>query len=338
MSAPLVKALACVTLSCSEPARLIDLMRTVLGWDVAVEGVLDAGLDGLWGIAPGSAGAKFTVLRAPGTKFGMIRVVSGAERRPTRQIGARWSGLEIVVMSDVDGLHAALDAHPDFNVIAPPHSFDFTQAGSNIHRSFLGRIPGGTHIVFTLAVTVPKLKGRIFPSSAVRVGQVFATHLVAADYARSFAFYRETLGMVPFLDVHLEKGDWHKTWSLPDGAPVDLSILRGGEPTSRQGSVEMQGYEDRYIDPAVMVPDRLDGGTCLTTYTAAVDLDAAFAAVAGSGDATILSRPQVVPGAPYAMTAVSSFSGLAANGSKSASASRPNAAAGRPRCADHGTG
>ncbi len=299
MSTPLVNALACVTVSCSEPARLIDLLCTVLGWEVAADGGLDVGLEGLWGIAAGSAGAEFTVLRAPGTTFGMIRVVHGAERRPVRQIGARWSGLEIVVMSDVDGLHAALDAHHDFDVIKPPHSFDFTQAGSNIHRSFLGRIPGGTHIVFTMAVTAPKLKGRIFPSAEVRVGQVFAAHLVATDYPRSFAFYRDTLGMVPFLDVHLEQGDWHKTWSLPEGAAVDLSILRGGDPTSRQGSVEMQGYEDRYIDPAVMVPDRLDGGTCLTTYTAAVDLDVAFAAVAAHDDATILSRPQAMPGAPY---------------------------------------
>lgn len=296
----LVNSLSCITVSCAEPAQLVGLLTDVLDWEICGDGRMEPDLEALWGIASGSADGPVTVLRARGTQFGMIRVVAGKDRRPSRQIGARWSGLEIVVMDDLDGLYAALDSHPSFEVISAPKTYDFTHAGSNIHRSFVGRLPGGTHVVFTMALTKPKLESRVFASADVRVGQVFAAHLVTIDYRQTFGFYRDILRMVPYLEDHLEKGGLHETWSLPDGASVDLGVLRGNDATGRQGAVEMQGHEDRFIDRAPAVEDLLDGGTCLTTFTAAVDLDQVLESVRNSAQATLLSEPRVVDRSVYA--------------------------------------
>ena len=292
----LVTALACVTVSCPEPATLEALLRDVLGWEQAAAGPIDSGLEKLWGIAPGNAGPRHSLWRSAGADWGMVRVVQGPDRYPTRQIGARWSGLEIVVMKDIDGLARRLEASGNFRVFVPPRDYDFTHVGSNIHRAMVGRTPGGTHIVFTMAVTAPK--GRSFPSSPNPVGHIFAVHLVAQDFPRSFAFYREELGMVPYLQDHLERGLWHETWSLPDGTPVELGTVRGNVPGTGRGAIEMQGYDNAMVDPVAFLRDRLDGGSCMATYTAD-DIDATFAVVKASKQATVLSEPVAVAAAPY---------------------------------------
>lgn len=292
---PLTNTLACVTIGSPDPAKQAELLR-LIGWEQAAEGALDRSLEQLWGIAPGSAGPRFSVWRSPGADWGMVRVVEGPDRYPTRPIGARWSGIEIVVMKDIDGLHTKLQKSGLFRVFVPPRDFDFTHVGSNIHRAMVGRMPGGTHIVFTMAVTAPK--GRSFPSSPNPVGHIFAVHLVARDFPRSFAFYRQELGMVPYLEDHLEHGLWHETWSLPDGTPVELGTVRGNVPGTGRGAIEMQGYDNALVDPIPFAKDRLDGGSCIGTYTAD-DIDATFAAVKASPQATLLSEPMRMAGAPY---------------------------------------
>ena len=294
-TAPLTNTLACVTISNPAPERQADLLR-LIGWRQAAEGAIDASLEKLWGIGPGNAGKRFSVWQSPGSDWGMIRVVQGPDRYPTRQIGARWSGIEIIVMKDIDGLYEKLQKSGLFKVFVPPTNYDFTHVGSNIHRAMVGRMPGGTHIVFTMAVTAPK--GRAFPSSPNDVGHIFAVHLVAKDFKPSFAFYREDLGMPPYLEDHLEHGLWHDTWSLPDGTPVDLGTVRGNVPGTGRGAIEMQGYPDTVIDPIAITRDKLDGGSCIATYTAD-DIDATFKVVKGNKQATVLSEPMAMAGAPY---------------------------------------
>jgi len=294
-TAPLTNTLACVTISSPDPSKQAELMR-LIGWQQAAEGAIDASLETLWGIAPGNAGKRFSLWHAPGSDWGMVRVVTGPDRYPTRQIGARWSGIEIIVMKDIDGLHEKLEKSGLFKVFVPPRNYDFTHVGSNIHRAMVGRMPGGTHIVFTMAVTAPK--GRAFPSSPNDVGHIFAVHLVARDFPRSFAFYREDLGMVPYLQDHLEGGLWHETWSLPDGTPVELGTVRGNVPGTGRGAIEMQGYDNAMVDPIAVTRDRLDGGSCIATYTAD-DIDATFAVVKANPQATVLSQPMKIAGAPY---------------------------------------
>ncbi len=294
---PLVTALGCVTISCPEPARLVAFLREGLDWAVATQGPIDSALERLWGIAAGSAGKAHWVLHAAKSDFGMIRVVQGADRYPTRPIGTRWTGCEIVVMEDIDGLHQRLVAFPGYTHMRPPHDVDFTSVGSNIHRVFTGRAPGGTHFGFTMAVTQPK--GRPFPSALTPVGHIFAAHLVSSDYAKSHAFYSDGLGMVQYFKAHMTEGGWHTSWKLPAGTPVDLGLFRGDGPNSAAvGSLEMQGYDNVHVDAVPWVRDRLDGGACIGTFTTR-DIDAAFAAVRGSGVATILSEPQAVKMAPY---------------------------------------
>lgn len=295
---PLVTALGCVTISCPEPARLVAFLREGLDWTVAAQGPIDASLERLWGIATGSAGKNYWVLRAPKSDFGMIRVVHGKDRYPTRPIGTRWTGCEVIVMQDIDGLHDRLMAFPGFSLMRGPRDVDFTSVGSNIHRVFVGRPPGGFHIVFTMAVTQPK--GRPFPSAATPIGHIFAAHLVASDYAKSRAFYSDGLGMVQYFKAHMTEGGWHTNWKLPVGTPVDLGLFRGDGPHSAAvGSLEMQGYDNVHVDDVPWVRDRLDGGACIGTFTTR-DIAAAFAAVRASGVATILSEPQAFSAAPYA--------------------------------------
>ena len=88
MPTPLVTALACMTIGAPEPARLVRLI-TDMGWEVCGEGAITTQLEALWGIASVSAGSRFTLLRSPGSTRGMIRVVQGPDRYPTRQMGTR---------------------------------------------------------------------------------------------------------------------------------------------------------------------------------------------------------------------------------------------------------
>ena len=297
MSKPLVTAMVGMTIGTTEPDGLIELLNDVMGWEKFREGAVDSALERLWGIEAGSAGESFAIYRSPGADRGMIRVISGRERERTRPMGIRWSGVEIVVMEDLDGLHAELESRPQFTTIREPTQADFEGVGANIHRFCHGRAPGGTHLMYTMEVTAPT-GDYDFPSAEARVGHIFDIPLVTDDYARAFGFYRDELGMVPMLEDRLEGGLWHYAWSLPEGAVVDLSILKGDAPNFGLGGIELQGYDSRFIDPIPVVDGQFDGGACLATYTTR-DIDAIYDVVSESANATVISEPQSHDGAPY---------------------------------------
>ena len=293
---PLVTAMVGLTISSSEAQKLIDLLTGPVGWEALCEVRLDRDLDTLWGIAPGSAGERFTILRSPGADRGMIRVVTGIERERTRPVDTRWSGAEILVTRDVDGLHDELHPRDDFLVRKKPADADFTDVGANIHRGFFGSAPGGSHLMFTMAVT--QARDYDFPTAEARVGHIFSVPLVTSEYERSFAFYRDVLGMIPVLEDSFDEGLWHRVWKLPIGAHVELSIFKGDAHGFGLGGVEMQGYDEEHIDPIPVDLNHFDGGACLVTYTTK-DLDAVFAAVSKSSDARILSQPMAHAALPY---------------------------------------
>ncbi len=286
---PLVRAMAGMTISCSQPDQLIELISRDMGWQLICEGRIDASLEKLWGIAAGSAGERFSVYGSPGSSRGMIRVVGGTDRVRTRPMGTRWTGVEIVVMEDLDGLHQSLEARDDFTTIKAPAEADFTDAGANIHRFFHGHAPGGTHLMFTMAVTAPEADYD-FPAAPSRVGYIFDIPLVSSDYPRSFEFLRDVLGMEPLLEDAFDEGIWHEAWHLPAGAHVDLAILKGDAENFGLGGIELQGYDPIHIDPIPVVNHHFDGGACLATYTAK-DVAAVHSAVAACSDVVVLSEP-----------------------------------------------
>ncbi|MCG8503106.1 MAG: VOC family protein [Sphingomonadales bacterium] len=293
---PLVTAMACMTVAAADPASLFKLLREGMGWEVCAEGAVDEGVSRLWGVSGAENHGPFFLLRSPGAERGMIRIVRGTDRFPERPIGARWSGVEIVVMNDIDGLYERLAAMPEFQVTRPPDNADFSDVGANIHRFFHGRASGGTHLMFTMEVTKPR--DYAFPAAEAQVGHVFSIPLVSTDYATSRRFYENDLAMVSVLDDHLTGGIWHETWDLPEGTPVDLSILKGNAPGFGWGGVELQGYEPAVVDPVPWSRDRLDGGACLATFTAD-DIDATHRALEGSARCTCLGRPVPIDAPPY---------------------------------------
>jgi hypothetical protein len=296
MSQPLVTAMTGVTISTAEPNELIEILTQLMDWELCCDGEINAAQETLWGIDPGSAGDRYGIYRSRGANRGMIRVVGGIERERSRPIGCRWSGVEILVTADFEDLYRSFDAHKHFKMIKAPLEADFSEVGANIHLAFYGRAPGGTHLMFTMAVTAAR--DYDFPTADARVGHIFDVPLVSDNFARSLGFYRDQLGMVPLLEDMLTEGIWHEAWDLPVGTPVDLAIIKGDAPDFGLGGIELQGYDAAFIDPILAQPNRFDGGSCLTSYTT-TDINAVYQAVVNSPDATLLSEPQTYSPAPY---------------------------------------
>lgn len=295
MSKPLVTALAGITISTTRPDLLVDIIRNVMGWDVVDDAALDPAVRASWGITAG-AGDRGVILAATGANRGMIRVVPGPDRPRAPILRSRWAGVEILVAHDLDPLYEKLQAHPGFEGFHPPTDSDWSEYGSNIHRAFIGMGPGGTHLAFTMAVTRPV--GRDFPVTEAGVGYVFDVPLLTDAYERSTRFYRDTLGMIPFLESRFDDKPWHDLWKLPKGSPVHLDILKGDAGGTGLGGIELQGYEPGLVDQTPARRDRFDGGTSMVTYTTE-DIDAAHAAVSADPAASVLGAPTAFEGAPY---------------------------------------
>lgn len=292
----LVRALSVITIATQKPSALIDLLTNAIGWDVRAQGAIDTKLETAWGIAPGSAGNEFTLLAAPGMDRGMLRVVHGTERPRTRPIAARWAGAEILIMRDIDELFARAAAHPAFETTHAPFDMDWSAFGSNVHRAFIGRGPGGTHLAFTMAVTQPK--DRQFPDAAGPVGHVFDVPLITAHFDTDSRCLQHTLGMEPFLMSRFDNGPWHDIWSLPANTEVALDILKGDAPGTGLGGIELQGYPAAVIDPEPPTSHRLDGGACIATYTSET-LDAAYEALIQDPAVTVFAEPFAIDTSPY---------------------------------------
>jgi hypothetical protein len=293
---PVLRALASVTIGCEDPAAMIDLLVSAVGWEVRARGAIDKELQLAWGVAPASADEAFTLLAAPGADRGLLRILRGAERQRTRPVAARWAGVEILVMRGIDELFERVSAHPAFDTLHAPFDMDWSAFGSNVHRAFIGRGPGGTHLAFTMAVTQPK--NRQFPEAAGAVGHVFDVPLITADFAGDSRCLQQTLGMEPFLSSRFDAGPWHALWSLPPGTPVALDILKGDAPGTGLGGIELQGYPAAMIDPVESPGHRFDGGTCLVTYTS-TDLDAAWQRLDADPAVRVFTAPVAIDAPPY---------------------------------------
>lgn len=293
---PLLTALAGMTVACPAPPRFAAFLTEIWDWETLAEGSIDPDLETLWGIAPGSAGDRFIVLRSPSADRGMLRVVTGRERARPRPRAARWGGFEIVVMEDIDGLYAAMADHPDTAPFEAPKNFDFTASGSNIHRAFSARLPGGTHVTLTMAVTQPKT--RAFHAASARVGHIFEIPVTSPDYTRCRAFYEHDLHLIPLLESQSTDGPMHDAWGIPPGPTYHLDILKGDAPGPGFGAVEIHGIDGAYIDPDPLTPTQFDGGTCLATFTT-TDLDSVVAAVHKSAHAQIIAEPRAIAAPPY---------------------------------------
>ena len=307
MSPPLVTAMSCVTISCPEPDRLINLITEAWEWELFSEGSIDAALESIWGITPSSAGDRFSILRSKNFDRGMIRVVEGPDRHRTSPMSTRWSGVEIVVSEDLLGLCRRLEAHPDFDVVKPVDEADFTHAGANVHTFFHGRGPGLTHTMFTMAVTQPETYA--FPETDNHVGHIFDVHLDVNNKGPSWDFYEKTLCMDMVFDDMLTEGLFYDTWDLDPSIPhVRMSIFKGDAEGFGLGGIEMRSFDASTMDSTPPFEDRLDGGSCITTFTTK-DIDAVFKAIDASPDSTPITEPQVHAVTPYGGGKVFAFLG-----------------------------
>lgn len=305
---PRVTALQAMTISTTAPDALHALFVAGLGWQPFAEHAIDAGVEALWGLAPGSAGRRARVLRSGTMGRGMVRIVEGAERPRSRALATRWAGIEMIVGHDLDGLHGRLERLAGFRSFVPPSDWDWTEYGSNLHRAFIGTAPGGTHLAFTMGLTQPT--GRDFPVAQAQVGHVFDVPLVTTRFEACKRFYCGTLGMQPILQSAFTDHLWHRLWKLPPQSPARLDIYKGNAPGTGLGGIELQGYEAALVDPEPATPDRLDGGACLLTYTSD-DIEAAHAAIAADATARLLSRPTRIDAAPYGGARAFAFLGPA---------------------------
>lgn len=306
MSQSALTSPVCMTYACSDPQHLAALLLDVYGWETLCEGVIDAHLESLWGIAPDSAGEFFAVLRSPGSDRGMIRVVTGQDRKRATPMSTRWSGVEFVVMEDIEGFHDKLEAHPDFVVGRPPKTIDLTDAGANVHTYFYAYPPGGTHFLMTMART--RARDYDFPSSPNLVGHIFDVHLDVVKDGPSRGFYEDTLGLIAVFDEDITEGLFYEDWDIPPDSPANLTVLKGDAPKYGLDGIEMRTFEREVMDPLPAVADKFDPGCCMTTYSC-TNIDAVFRSVSESNLATVLSEPQSVRAEPYAGAGAFTFLG-----------------------------
>jgi catechol 2,3-dioxygenase-like lactoylglutathione lyase family enzyme len=293
---PVVTALATITIACPDPAELEELFGSVLGWHRTASGRIDAALERLWGINSGSAGAAYSLWQSGAVARGRVRLVHGSERARIRPLTPRWSGIEMIVSHDIDGLYQRLAAIPWLATMQAPVTMDWSEFGSNQHRAFILRGPGGTHLAFTMGLTRPA--GREFPATQSWAGHVFELPLVTADFAAVRSFYGDLLGMQPILSSRFDRGLWHRIWKLPEPTPVSLDILKGDAPGTGLGGLELTGYPADVIDVLPAAADRFDAGTCLVTLTSE-RIAETYERVSGEPRARCLARPRPIDAEGY---------------------------------------
>ena len=296
MTEPNLTSIAGMTYACSDPEGMVKLLIGQLHWKILCEGAVDRTLENLWGISPGSAGNHYTVVRSPRSDRGMIRVVAGDNRKRTTPMSTRWSGVELVVMEDIQVFFKRLEDHPDWTIGRPPKTIDFTDAGANIHTYFYAYPPGGTHFIFAKAET--QARDYPFPSSPNPIGQIFDLHLDVDRTGPSRKFYEDILGLITVFDEDMTEGLFYETWDISQNSPANLSILKGYAPENGLDGIEMRSFEAAEMDPLPAKSDKFDGGCCMGTYCAK-DIDDVFEAVSGHSLAEVLSEPRGVDAPPY---------------------------------------
>jgi catechol 2,3-dioxygenase-like lactoylglutathione lyase family enzyme len=272
-------------------------MTEICGWEMLCECRLDEDVERVWGVDSGSAGRIAAVIRSPGSDRGMMRIAEGPDRQAASGFQRGWSGIEIVVSHELDALCHRLDAHSAFDLWKPVNKADFTHAEANVHDFFLGQIPGGTYIMFTMAVTEPV--GYEFPKTPNQVGHIFDVHLNLDKLGLSRHFYQDVLGMDKVFDDILRDGIFYETWDLDASAPdVQMSILKGNAPGFGWGGIEI-----RYFDASLLAPPTADrrvlGGGCSMATFLTENMDAAFCAVRDHPAATVLAEPVRLKAEPY---------------------------------------
>jgi len=118
------------------------------------------------------------------------------------------------------------------------------------------------------------------------------------DYARSRAFYGETLAITPVLESKSNAGPTHHAWGVPAWPLYRLDILKGDAPDPGLGAMEIHRVDAAYVDPDSTDPAHFDGGACLATFTT-TDLDTVVAAVHKSAHARPLAEPRAIAETPY---------------------------------------
>ncbi len=274
LQADVLLGMAGVTLIVPDVDRAARAYTDTLGLEPFRRGQVGAAEAIAWGVDPGSVGPDYVLLRAPKSDNGLIRLVGAAPTEPAalEERGRGWAAIEFVT-NDVNAVLDKMAASPGFSVLTPAGNIDLTSADSLLHRSFLGRGPGGVTLIFTQALGEPR--GRRFPRASGLVGHVFNSVLRTDRAERTRGFYVDDLGMVPFLETQLRDAVFNSLLGLPPDMCLDLRMVRGGVPGTGRGSIEIQSYPDGVLAGRRSSARTLPQGLAIVTYVAR-DVESAF--------------------------------------------------------------
>lgn len=255
---PLLSSLSCAWVQTSDLDQAAALCTEAIGL-----AVLDAGkADAHW--AAGGTGSRWVLLGDPDESAGRLCLVEGEERSRDGGLPRGLDSVEIVV-ADVDRVGRRLDSMAGVHRLGQSFVADLAELGGNQHRSALWRMPWGTHLIITAGVT--QTPGREFPSTEKEAGRVFEVHLRTDRYDDGLRLYRDAFEMPSLMTACLDRGPIHQAWSIPEGVPVAMDLLKTGPEGTGLGAVELQGHRTDRLQPATR------GGTLGLTFACA-DLDA----------------------------------------------------------------
>ena len=260
----LLESLACAWVGVADVAEAARLLFEAVGLHLLADGVL-------------GDGRRWVLLGERGASSGMVCVVEDRIRPSGAGLPRAWDSVEIVV-GDVDAAAERLEGRSGVVRVWGPRDTDLSDLGSNVHRSGVWRMPWGTHLLLTMAVTQPV--NRSFPSAA-EGGRVFEVHLRTDRFDRALDLYAGALQMPVLMEMHGTHGLFQDAWGLPAGTPVTMSLLKSGGPGTGGGAVELQGHAAASLQPR-HADTGTAGGTCMVTFASA-DLAAAHHAVRSAG-------------------------------------------------------
>jgi len=229
--------------SVSDIEQHLRFFTDIAGWEVLKRGETDSALLSLWSLPP-TATARFALIRNPGSTTGYIRLLQfeGVEQTLIRSNTQPWDTGGIfdvnVRVVDLEKKQAQMQAL-GWQAVSDPVQFSF---GPYVVKEWIVRGPDG--LMFALIQRVkptltdwPNLK---------EFSRAFNSTQVVRDMDRALAFYRDVLGMKPYLEHRgASKEAGPNVLGLPHNLstniPRNIYILH--PQGTNEGSVELLSFD-----------------------------------------------------------------------------------------------
>lgn len=271
--------------------------------ELDAQGAVSPELAGVWSVDP-SKHARYAIIAGDagdGCNRGMVRLVEGPEDDVWESF--RLPGFFNVEMlcGDVDGLYDSLSrASSSFTPVASPETYDMSDTGAAVSRSFATRGPGGAGVFFTQYVSVPP--PRVMPICPHTVCEVFNTAVAAEDVGSVESFYEGVLGMNVRFRGRMVQPSINRILGLPESWAFEMIVYKG----EGDGLIEVDVHEEPLDSRSNLAPDRLKPGNSLVTLETN-DLDSIVAGAAEAG--ALVSEARAVVDIPYSGRRVAALRG-----------------------------